>query len=84
MTNPAIADDTTWTTVKRQESLATSGEAEVAVEQVDPTSTADAYAVTDDNDLPQQKKDLDGNVVTSGGVWSETAFNIGGTDVTKE
>lgn len=44
MTNPAVADDTTWTTIKRQESLLVSGDAEVAVVQVDPTSTTDAYA----------------------------------------
>jgi len=32
MTNPAVAEDTTWTNIKRQQSLTVSGEAEVVVE----------------------------------------------------
>jgi len=65
MTNPAVAGDTTWTNVERIESLVTSGDTEVTTVSADPTDNSDAYAPTDDNDLPEQKISMeDGTVVT--------------------
>lgn len=48
-------------------------------------SDVELFVPVDDSVLPDTKIDVDGNVVSQGERWGdETAFTLGGTDITKE
>ena len=81
--NPTPDGDTTWSEVKRIEKL--EGVEVVPEAPPEDASDIDYTAPVDDSELPETKKDFDGNVVSNGERWGTgTAFTIGDTTVTNE
>lgn len=84
-TNPTPADDTTWSEVKRIAILADASSEVTPEAPPEDASDIDYTAPVDDSELPETKRDFDGNVVSNGERWGTgTAFTIGDTKVTNE
>lgn len=75
----------TWSEAKRITQLVDPN-AEEEAEAPDADAPDIAYVdVADDSEIPEDKKDLDGNIISVGERWGTgTAFTIGDTKVTKE
>lgn len=75
--------DGTWTVIDRLEAL--EGTVEIETVPIDEDATdVEQLAAVDDSALPAQKKNLEGEDIKEGSWGEETAFTVGGTEITKE